>query len=78
MYTDDERRAIDRAGEIDANMGRVLWSVAKITDDREAQMREILASLVRVLDEPAVLLVVGDALAAEMLARTPPPTGTAH
>ena len=41
-------------------------------------MRELLCSLVRVLDDGRVLLVVGEALAAEMLARTRRPPGATH
>ena len=74
--TDDERT--ERLGEIDAAMGRVLWGIGRVTDDQHGAMRELLASVVRVLDEPLVLVTVGDALAAEMLARTPPPSGERH
>ena len=74
--TDDERT--ERLGEIDAAMGRVLWSIGRVTDDQHEAMRELLASLVRVLDEPLVLVTMGDALTGEMLSRTPPPTDERH
>ena len=41
-------------------------------------MREVLASLVRVLDDPMVLVTVGEALGALMLARTRRPPGAPH
>ena len=50
--TDDETKR-KRLGEIDAAMGRVLWSIGRVTDDQHEAMRELLASLVRVLDETA-------------------------
>ena len=67
----DATAYFERLGEIDAATGRLLWSIGKLTDDRRDAMRHVLASIVRVLDEEAMLLVVGEALELELLARTP-------
>lgn len=68
--TDDE--------QIDAGMRQMLSVVCTRTEDRNEALRLVLQSLVRVLDDERVLLTMGNSLAEELLARTPPPTDSAH
>ena len=75
--TDDEK--IEAAGEIDAAMGRVIWTVNRHVTDRDALLRELVESASRVLnDEPATLVGLGEAVTTAMLDRTPPPSGATH
>ena len=71
----DNDEAIAAAGEIDAAMGRALWTIGQRTaaKDLQAVLIEVVASVSRVLgeDDAAVLPAFAGAVTAEQMRRMP-------